>query len=297
MLSRRIPRLAIGILVMLGVAGPAAPPSAGAAIVCQKKKSVFLRSGPKCKGKREKLVVDLSTLAQTSAVDTAVNGVKGKVGVVENELGLQCLKAATKNFAQASVIGTPAVRVTGCRTLDGKANECANAFEAHPDGSWSCYYYRDHCLACDRYTEGLRACVNACDPPQCPSAPSRVYVLDCGYLPQAECEAGFQLRGTAPERPESCRWVVAAEADCVSCGEGEEQAGACSNACGAPLHHCTSRPGAPTNCNAITKQSCESRWLVEDDIPRSCAWDDKGAFCYLCDQRSEFLDKTCNNGC
>ena len=70
-------------------------------IVCQKKSVVRLRPGSKCRGRKEHLVVDLSTLAATTTVD----GVEGKVGVVENELDLQCVAAPTKRFVPASLTG------------------------------------------------------------------------------------------------------------------------------------------------------------------------------------------------
>jgi hypothetical protein len=301
-------RVSIALLVATALA---APPAARGAVVCQRKKRVTLRAA-KCR-KKEQLVADTAQLALGSDLSAAESDAGKRLDAIENEVGLTCLKAATRNFSMKfspdslEAQSAPFIRVDACRAFDGDPAKCNGAFESGLGWSsayiaaTSCFYHGGRCWPCDGNLEGSGACVNECNPPLCANAPTRKYVgrtFNCSYIKdQATCEASFSARDFPDGAAQSCYWNGA----CQNCSVNDQIDGKCTNAC-TPLPTCSGRPTLVKTCGASATQGpCEQTYLesgTNPSYPESCFWNTTGApFCDVCSAPNQFGQKLCTNAC
>jgi hypothetical protein len=304
-----------------------------AAVICQKvspkgKVTVKLQPGPSCKGKGFTVMVDLGQLAaksdltaastQIDATSKHLDAVEGTVG---NEIGLKCVGAPTRTFApkfastSGENAGAPNIQTDGCRAFDGDATKCNAAFETglgFNSGfiyASSCFFYAGRCFPCSEYTfESDGACVNVCNPPLCPNAPSRVFVggdQACSTIKTlADCEKSFQGKSNGNGGPQSCFFDTAAS-QCFACRFDKEIADKCSNQCVKTNYTCASRRGKPVDyCAALTNQAdCQAHFEFQGadrstlGYPTVCYWDATALTCNACSSFGEFLSKVCHNDC
>jgi hypothetical protein len=301
---------------LLVVTALAAPPATRGAVICQRKKRVSLRAGTTCK-KKEQLVADTAQLALGSDLNTVESDAGKRLDALENEVGLTCLKAATRNFSMkfspnsVEAQSAPFIRTDACRAFDGDPAKCNGAFESGLGWSsayiapTSCFYHGGRCWPCDGSLESSGACVNECNPPLCANAPTRKYVGrasgggdNCSFIKdQATCQASFAAQLFADGKAQSCYW----NGTCQSCSVDDQIDGKCTNAC-APLPTCSGRPTPVKTCGAsATQGACEQTYIeggVNPSYPESCFWNTTGApFCDTCSATAQFAQKLCTNAC
>lgn len=278
-----------------------------AAVVCQKGKRVTVRSGPDCKQKEQKLA-DTAAFALGSDVQAA----DARLGVLETDVGTICPKAPGRKLAAKvghntpETLSAPYLRTDGCRALDGKPDECNNAFQSSlGNSSWylqatSCFYHAGRCFPCAYELVRDGACVNACDPPVCANASDRTFVGGenaCAFITeQAACEAAFVGGSEGDHEALTCFF----NGTCRACGFDAQVGGLCTNGC-SPLHTCSSRPGKPVpSCGGVAggQGECEAAFQVittnGEPYPASCFFD---GTCKTCDLSAQFQQKVCTNAC
>jgi len=291
---------AVATAVALAVAlAPIGVGSADAAVLCQRKSKVKIRSET-CK-KKETLVQDLGMLA------TDVAGQAAETAGLRGPFRLDCPGAPelVQAVSDDSFYYDRIDCIGGCRTHDGSQAACEGAWALSEDGATSCFFFNGLCLPCADCGTRAGVCQNRCrviGTASCPGDPTRTTFAGgpgsdacLGFGTQTACEAAFHFG--LGKVPATCYWDGS---NCRGCGPYNENNGNCTNTCQTPT---CSDPARTTRayCWGIGNDStaCNAAWHLSAKSgaePASCWFDTDASQCKGCGIKHE-LRGDCVNAC